>query len=64
MGSRWFLTMRVLRAVLLPGGLGYPEFTRIPSCWAECAVMLPFSCEAPLSLRLSKDTHFSFSQGH
>ena len=46
--------------MLSPRGLGYPEFSRISICWAECAKTLLSSCEAPVPLRLSKSTHFSF----
>ena len=58
-----FITMRGLRAVLPPRGLGHPEFPRISSYWADCAGALLSSCEAPVPLRFSKGTHFSFVPG-
>ena len=51
-----------LQSCVASQGSEAPEVPGIPSCWAECARMLPSSCETPSPLRFSKSTHFFLSQ--
>lgn len=63
MNCRLFIAMRGFRGPLPSRELVRLMFPTTPSSCAECAGMILSSCEAPVPLRHSKSTRFSFFRG-